>query len=224
MIRSPTRLRVSIDGASATGKTTLGLGLARARQAAFLDTGLTFRAGALLLSKDADAIRSIETGNWLMSFTHEPARFAGERQEPERVLLDGQDVTELIRTPDIDPPLRALSTHAGARAALQIFHRGLISNEQRAIVAGRDVGVSLLPDADLSVVLTADLEVRRSRRRDQYAQKLNHSREVTDPSTLDLEVMGELARSGRAVIIDTTTLSPAAVFERTMHELKQRIA
>lgn len=130
------RLQVSIDGASATGKTTLGLRLARRYRAIFLGTGFTYRTAEMLLAKSLETVQRVASGEWLTSFTHQVARFPAA--EAERVYVHGQDVTDIIWSADIDTALTDISESASARAAILRYHSALISDaSELSLLAGK---------------------------------------------------------------------------------------
>ncbi len=213
------QLAVSIDGASATGKTTLGRRLALAYSGIFLDTGLTYRAAALFLTKSPDR-GAVDSGAWLQSLTHEAARFP--QRPDERVYLDGIDVTEEIWTRQIDAALAQVSTAQSAREAILAYHERLLADEPVAVAAGRDVAITLLEEATLHVVLTAGLSTRTQRRENQYRSQPDRSTLTKPPSALDEKVLAIAQTLPQAVILDTTTMSPDEVYERVEHELRQR--
>lgn len=214
------RLRVSIDGASATGKTTLGHRLARRYGASFLDTGLTYRTAAMLLASSEETLQRIASGAWLGRFDHKLARFSAD--EPERVYIRGTDVTDSIWSAEADAALTEVSATDAAREAILAYHESLLEDEDSVIVAGRDVAITLLRNADLHIVLTAEQEVRAARRQNQYRGLPGRSVLTKGESPLDLKVRNEVAEGGPHLIVDTTDIPPNAVYERALHELESR--
>jgi cytidylate kinase len=140
---------IAIDGPAGTGKSTVARAVAQRLGFTYLDTGAMYRAVAL---------QHLETG--------EPPAEIAKRAEidvRDRVLLDGRDVTETIRTPEVT----ARTSHVAADPAV----REELVNKQRTIVAdgdwvaeGRDIGTVVAPDAAVKVFLTATPEERARRR------------------------------------------------------------
>src|SRR5262249_32678212 len=164
------RFSVSIDGPTASGKSSLGVGLARKFDAIFLDTGLTFRALAYCLaSGELD-----ESDSWRSIVGHAPLSFSraglvqGAIVTKEIITVKGVDVTEEIWGFNVDNKLDVIASDPMRRTEILSFHRELIAAYPRAVVAGRDVGTALLPQASLHVFLTANFTVRRERRRAQH--------------------------------------------------------
>jgi CMP/dCMP kinase len=134
---------VAIDGPAGAGKSTVARAVARALGFTYLDSGALYRAVAL-------------------SGADDPASVA-IRFEGERVLLDGEDVSAAIRTPEISQEASRRAADPAVRAALLDTQRALIASGDW-VAEGRDIGTVVAPDAELKVWLTAD-EAERARRR-----------------------------------------------------------
>jgi CMP/dCMP kinase len=134
---------VAIDGPAGAGKSTVARAVARALGFTYLDSGALYRAVAL-------------------SGADDPASVA-IRFEGERVLLDGEDVSAAIRTPEISQEASRRAADPAVRAALLDTQRALIATGDW-VAEGRDIGTVVAPDAELKVWLTAD-EAERARRR-----------------------------------------------------------
>lgn len=160
------RLTVAIDGPAGAGKSTVAKRVAAELGLKFLDTGAMYRALALKASRhgigpdDGDAAGKI-CADTIIEFAE---------GDPQRVILDGEDVTSLIRTPEIGELASALSAHSPVRR--------ILAEQQRAIVAkggftleGRDTTTVTAPAAEVKVFLTAALETRARRRYDELTAK-----------------------------------------------------
>jgi CMP/dCMP kinase len=157
--------RIAIDGPSGAGKSTVGHALARRIGARFVDTGLMYRALTLAALRqgidieDADALGRLATS----------VEIDVERPGPEHpdrletVLLDGRDVTDAVRLPDVDRDVSAVSRHATVRDAMLEVQRAAATRGDTVMV-GRDIGTVVLPDATLKVYIEAAPEVRAARR------------------------------------------------------------
>ena len=186
---------VAIDGPAGAGKSTVARAVARALGFTYLDTGAMYRAAALAGADDVGALR-IEVGD-------------------DRVLLDGEDVTEAIRTAEVSEAASQVATRPEVRAALVAKQRQLIA-EGDWVADGRDIATVVAPDAELKVFLTASPEERARRRAEELGlpveQVLAEQRERDERDsgygrTIDAPAPG-------AVKIDTTGLTVDEVVAR----------
>jgi CMP/dCMP kinase len=156
---------VAIDGPSGAGKSTVGHALAQRIDAAFVDTGLMYRALTLAALEHGIAL---EAGPALAALA-DGSRIEVERARPdqtdrlETVLLDGRDVTLDVRAPRVDRAVSAVSRHPEVRDAMLGVQR-MAAARGDAVMVGRDIGTVVLPEATLKVFLTADADVRAARR------------------------------------------------------------
>jgi CMP/dCMP kinase len=192
---------VAIDGPAGAGKSTVARALADRLGFTYLDTGAMYRAVAL-----AALERGAEPGEIAGSLTIEPG---------ERTLLDGRDVTDEIRTPEVS---EAASRAAGDPAVRRAVVAGQRRRLQRGdwVAEGRDIGTVVAPDAEVKVFLTAD-PAERARRR---AVELG-----VDPATVLAEqtirderdrtrAHSPLAPAAGALQLDTTGMTLDEVVER----------
>lgn len=223
------RFAVTIDGPTASGKTTLGTDLAQTFQAAFLDTGLTFRAVAYALSFET----LIPTGaKWRSILSHTPARVAvsssGEGKpwtvHDEAVTYRGEDVTEAIWKSGLESNIGLVAADVAWRAAILQFHRDIVSGLPRVIAVGRDVATTLLSSATLHVFLTANLAVRRERRRAQYRDFPERSVSVGPATSRDLECRAAIRRRPNFLEIDSTHLPASAVAASVVRKIEEWLA
>ena len=160
---------VAMDGPSGTGKSTVSRRLAQKCSAAYLDTGAMYRALTLAVLRagieptDPKAVDVALAAVADIQSVTDPAAPA--------LLLDGEDVEQEIRGPEVTAAVSAVSAMPAVRAALVERQRELISaatGEQEGtggiVVEGRDIGSVVCPDAPLKVYLTASEEVRAARR------------------------------------------------------------
>lgn len=177
---------VAIDGPSGAGKSTIAKAAARRFGFLYVDTGAIYRTVGL-----AAARRGLPMG----------ARAETEAMLPEleislgygedgtqREYLNGEDVTELIRTPEISMRASDVSAMPGVRAYLLDMQREA-ARRFSVIMDGRDIGTVVLPDADVKIFLTADAPCRAERR---YRELLAAGRSVTRE-----EVLADMLRRDR---------------------------
>ena len=209
---------ISIDGPTASGKTTLGVELARCGGAAFLDTGLTFRALAYAIQRGDLTVGA----DWRHVIDHRPLMFTPSEAEPEAaeaVLYQGKDITAEIWSGDLDETLRSVAADQSTRAQILRLHRDIVARHRRVVVVGRDVAVTLLPTAALHVYLTASLPVRKERRRAQYRAEPGRSLAVGEATARDLENRAAIQAMANSLDIDSTHLSAAAVLDKALRGL-----
>jgi cytidylate kinase len=135
---------VAIDGPAGAGKSTVARAVARALGFDFLDSGAKYRAAALAALRGADPTRvDVRLG--------------------DRVLLDGEDVTDAIRTPEVTEMASKVAADPAVREALVELQRRIIAAGDH-VAEGRDIGTVVWPQAELKVFLTASPEERARRR------------------------------------------------------------
>lgn len=153
-------LRVAIDGPGSSGKSSVGAEAAVQLGYRFLDTGVLYRAITLL-----SVLRDIEPTDQvaLVEVVPDLELVADEAGAMRRVTVDGQDVTEQLHVPAVDRRVSAVSAQREVRAALLSAQRDIAAGGD-IILAGRDIGTVVLPDADLKLYLDVSVEERARRR------------------------------------------------------------
>lgn len=152
---------IAIDGPAGSGKSTVASLLAQRLGCLKLDTGAMYRAVAL---KALRAGVSLEDPRALTDIAEDMSiRFEHTCGENVRIVVDGEDVSEAIRTPEVDRAVSAVASVPGVRQAMLGQQRA--AAEGSSVVAeGRDIGSVVFPEADVKVFLTAD-PAERARRR-----------------------------------------------------------
>ncbi|MEJ2564337.1 MAG: (d)CMP kinase [Anaerolineales bacterium] len=165
--KTPRDLLITIDGPAGAGKTTVSRKLAEALGYRYIDTGALYRAIALAASEKgvcADDDASLDTlcANLALEFTLE--------ENGLRLMLDGRDVTDRIRSPQITMLASAISARPVVRSHLLTVQRNLGAS-RRAVFEGRDMGTVVFPDADVKFFLSADPSIRARRRYEELMAK-----------------------------------------------------
>jgi cytidylate kinase len=201
-------LVIAIDGPAGAGKSTVARGLADELGATYLDSGAMYRCVALAaLRAGADLDDGAALG-----------RIAVEAEislTPEAVILDGENVTEEIRAPEVSVAASRISVHPEVRAAMVARQRALVANGDW-VAEGRDIGTVVVPDAQLKVFLTAAPQERARRRAADTGQGVAEVAEAQaerDRRDSDRE-HGALRAAADAVEIDTTGLAAPEVVQR----------
>jgi cytidylate kinase len=155
-----TGLVVAIDGPASSGKSSVGAAAARELGYRFCDTGLLYRAVTWLALRRG--VPATDTGG-LVGLVDE-VEFAQDAEgRLAHVLVDGVDHTDDVRRPDVDEAVSAVSAVPELRVALLDRQRGL-ARPGAIVMAGRDIGTVVLPDADLKIYLEASADERAARR------------------------------------------------------------
>lgn len=157
----------TIDGPSAAGKSSTARAVAGAIGALYLDTGALYRALALKALEHGVAA---EEGPVLERFlAGSSVGLSGEAEAP-RVWLDGADVADRIRTPEVSEASSRFAALPSVRRKLVEIQRAL-AREHAVVAEGRDLGTVVFPDADVKIFLEADLATRARRRADELARR-----------------------------------------------------
>jgi cytidylate kinase len=189
---------IAIDGPAGAGKSTVARGLAGALGFTYLDSGAMYRCVALAALRQGT---DLGDGNALGAL----ARQLDISFDGDRVWLDGGDVSEAIRTPDVSAAASQVSVHEPVRAAIVARQQGLIA-AGRYVAEGRDIGTVVSPDAPLKVFLTADDGERARRRAADTGEAVDAvlaAQAVRDARDRERE-HGPLRPADDAVEIDTT--------------------
>ena len=181
---------VAIDGPAGAGKSTVAKAVAKALNAAYLDTGAMYRTMGLYMA---------EHGHRRPEAIAEAARTPDLRVEfrdgVQRMFLDGEDVTERIRTTEAAATASKVSAVGAVRERLVDLQRE-IARGQSVVMDGRDIGTVVLPDATVKIYLTASCEVRAKRRFDELTQA---GKEIAYEQVLDDIVQRDYTDAHRAV-------------------------
>jgi cytidylate kinase len=220
----PKGLLITIDGPAGAGKSTVGRRLAGELGYLFLDTGAMYRAVGLA-AKRAGVSPEDEASIVALCQTLELNLLPQDKGA--RVFLNGEEVTSLLRTPEMDRWASAVARIPGVRAWL--FKRQRAYGKEGGVVAeGRDMGSVVFPDADLKFFLTASPEERAKRRlRDLLAQGLNVSYEEVLRDLLERDLQDQKRETAPliipegALVVDTSGLGLEDVLKRLLFEIKK---
>ena len=203
--------KVAIDGPSGAGKSTIARAVAKRLGFIYIDTGAMYRAAALECLNHGINIkqnpeRAIEVVN---NISIDIEYINGE----QRIFLNGTDVSEKIRTPEVSMGASDVSAIGEVRTKLVMLQREL-SGTKNVIMDGRDIGTHVLPDATAKIFLTASSEVRAKRRHKELAEKGIDSSFETVLKDIKLRdhqdetrAASPLKKADDAVLLDTSELS-----------------
>lgn len=211
---------ITIDGPAASGKGTVAKEIAARLGFEYLDTGSMYRAVALaVLTRNAscDDCRAVTALLAEISLA----------MPPGRVLINGEDVTEQIRLPEISQGSSKVAAIPSVREFL-IPQQRRIAEGRDIVCEGRDQGTVVFPDATVKFFITADVRTRAERRfRQHKAQGVvtTIEQEIADLIERDKRdserAVGPLREPPDSIHIDTTHLSPAEVLDRLEKEIRK---
>ena len=216
---------IVIDGPAGAGKSTVAKGLARKLDVAFMDTGAMYRALTL------KALRhkvSFEDEAGLVKLAHEThIDLVNDPGRPLKVLLDGEDVSEAIRTIEVTNNTFYVARTPDVRHVMVAWQRQM-GSKRPMVGDGRDLGTVVFPDAQFKFYLDADFKVRCQRRIDEMKAK---GQSVDEPALMqDLadrdqkdfsRKVGPLKKADDAIIIDSTNMTIDEVIETLYQRVKQ---
>jgi cytidylate kinase len=216
---------VTVDGPAGSGKSTAGRLLAQKLSYVYLDTGALYRAMAL---KVRTASLSPDNREKIADLCGSTAIALRERAGATRIVLDGEDVTELIRTPEISMLASTISAQPEVRAALLSVQRDS-AREGGVVAEGRDMGTVVFPGADVKFFLTASAG-ERSRRRWLELRDRGHEvtleevlRDVVQRDRQDSErEIAPLRPSDDGVLVDSTGKTIDEVVEEMLGAVRRK--
>ncbi len=221
---------IAIDGPSGTGKSTVAKAVAKRLGFTFFDTGAMYRSMAWWARKQGTDVGSEEAVKHLLPTFHYEIKIdsAGGR----KYFVEGTDVSEAIRSPEISALASKISVYPDVRKALVKIQREF-GHKQNAVFEGRDMGTVVFPEAEVKVFLTASPKIRAERRYRELVTKfpdmetaLSYEQILSDLEKRDhsdsTRAISPLKKADDAVLIDTSELSADEVVEKVVAETKKK--
>ena len=211
-------ISVAVDGPSGSGKSTLSRAAAKELSLVYVDTGAIYRTTALhILRRGADPRDAVAAAALLpevgITLSYDAAGV-------QRMCLNGEDVTELIRTQEVSMAASTVSAYPAVRAFLLEMQREL-ARRHSVIMDGRDIGTVVLPGADVKIFLTAGSEILRERGTPRdWEQLLQETRERDERDANRAE--SPLRPAADSVLLDTSELDFSQSLERIIEIIRER--
>ncbi len=199
-------LVIAMDGPSGSGKSSVSKGVARALDLRYLDTGAMYRAMTWWMLREGVPV---EDPAAVAARAGEPVLRSGTDPEDPAISVDGTDVSQPIRGPEVTGAVSAVAAVPEVRRRLVALQREIIG-AGGIVVEGRDIGTVVAPDARVKIYLTASAEAR-AQRRSKELTGANISATQADMARRDrldsTRKADPLARAADAVEVDTTSLT-----------------
>ena len=220
-------INIAIDGPSGAGKSTLARRLAAELNFVYVDTGAMFRTIALYCSRKGVDRSDRAAVLALLPEIHLDMTYGADGEQ--QMLLNGENVSGLIRTPEISMYTSAISAYAEVRAFLLEQQREL-GRTKNILMDGRDIGTVVLPDAPIKIYLTAAPEARAHRR---WLELVEKGEAVTEEEVLrdvlerdyndQNRAVAPLKQAEDAVLVDTTECDLEESYQLLLRTIQERM-
>lgn len=218
------KLNIAVDGPAGAGKSTVAKNISKALGIIYLDTGAMYRAVALKAIRKGLDTRDPQSLASLVKDIDIRIEYRGNEQ---RIFLDGSDVSEQIRTPEVSIGASNVAAVPSVRIKLVELQRA-IANIHDVVMDGRDIGTYVLPNAKYKFFITASLEERAKRRYQELLAKgtagLSFEEVMKDISYRDkndsARAFAPLSKALDALEVDTTDMNPQEVANKILTYMK----
>ena len=219
-------INIAIDGPAGAGKSTIAKAAAKKFGFIYVDTGALYRAVAyFMLSHDVDVNKEDKVVSYLCDVVPELKYIDGE----QHVFVNGEDVSDKIRTPEISMGASTVSAIPRVRDFLFNLQQK-IAAENNVVMDGRDIGTVVLPNADVKIYLTASAEERARRRHRELTEKgeqVSFEEVLADVNKRDYNDMhreiAPLKQAEDAVLCDTTDVDLQGAIDMLINIINEKI-
>lgn len=219
-------INIAIDGPAGAGKSTIAKKVASEKNYIYVDTGAMYRAMALYLFRlgvNPDDSAAISANCVGADITIE------YRDGVQVVLLDGENVNSLLRTPEVSDMASRTSVNGDVRNKLMELQQEL-ARRQNVVMDGRDIGTVVLPDAQVKIYLTASVAVRAKRRFLELMEKIGNAdleeieAQIRERDYRDMNrPIAPLKQAEDAVLVDTSDMTIDEVVDKILSIIDEKI-
>lgn len=207
---------IAIDGPAGAGKSTIAKTVAKKLGFIYVDTGAMYRAIALFILRQGINRKEESAVSEAVPHAQITIRYQDGAQQ---VLLNGEDVSSLIRTEEVGNTASTISAYPAVRAHLLSLQRELAASAD-VLMDGRDIGTCILPNADVKIFLTASVKVRALRRYKELTEKGEMcnlekiEQDIIDRDARDMtREIAPLKQAEDAVLLDSSEMTIAEVVQ-----------
>ena len=220
------KYNIAIDGPAGSGKSTVAKLLANDCHILYLDTGAMYRACALsALRAGIDVADEVQ----VCELMRDLALSVVYRDGVQHTLLGDEDVSALLRSPEVSMAASTISRHSSVRLKMVEKQRE-IAGKMSCVLDGRDIGTFVLPDADFKFYLTASPEVRAKRRYDEMVARGEQvdfealKRDIAARDEQDsTRALAPLKKADDAILIDTSDMTVDEVLDTLKRKMQEKI-
>jgi len=219
---------IAIDGPAASGKSTVAKEVAKRLGYKYIDTGAMYRAVTWKALKEKvditneDALVALARGSQIDISDLKNNHFS--------ITIDGDDVTEAIRSPKVSAAVSTVSKVPGVRAALVKKQRSFADLYPNIVMDGRDIGTVVFPDAEVKIFLKASAAERAKRRYRELKEKGHKvdlaavERDIVTRDKIDsTRATAPLMKAPDATVIDTTNMTIGQVVQKIIDAIKEKL-
>lgn len=219
--------KIAIDGPAAAGKSTVAKEVAQLLNFTYIDTGAMYRA---LTLKASQANIPFTDEKCLVNLFLQTSLTFKQANKEQRIIVDGSDVTEEIRQPEVTKHVSTVAKHKRVRE-LMVKHQQQLAKNNCVVMDGRDIGTHVLPDAEVKIFLVASVEERAKRRYEEnlkrgFKSDLNYIKQEVMMRDLEDEnrTISPLVKAKDAIEINTTHLTIDQVVQKIIDIVKRKLA
>ena len=219
-------LRIAIDGPSGSGKSTLAKNIAKKLGLVYVDTGALYRTVGLFAKRKGVALEEASKVTRLLPEAQISIRYT---EEGQRVILNGEDVSDLIRTPEMSMYASAVSAVSAVRTFLLEIQKRMAA-EGGVVMDGRDIGTVIMPDADVKLFVEASPKARARRRFEELRAKGDTSSEkdvlediVKRDSNDKNRTIAPAVPADDAIFIDNSEMTPEETLSHALNIIKSKL-
>lgn len=219
-------INIAIDGPAGAGKSTIAKAAAKTLGFIYVDTGALYRAVAyFMLSHRIDVNKEDKVASYLCDVVPELKYIDGI----QHVFLNGEDVSDKIRTPEVSMGASAVSAIPKVRDFLFDLQKK-IAAENNVVMDGRDIGTVVLPNADVKIYLTASAEERARRRHKELTEKgenVSFEEVLADVNKRDYNdthrEVAPLKKAEDAILCDTTNVDLQGAIDMLINIINEKL-